>query len=182
MLRKRNVQRLFINLIVEVTILLSRSGHWRLVVLSGVCGIAWQQAPAVLWSKAEAVRHFSSTERLLTFGVLIEAEFVRAVIYKLVGSARSQFIASTRRTIKLSARKEPFDVDGLVTGADKLLSSPAIARVDSHLHQSELRVVGLHSAAAATRSPFFAVGVMLTSHKRRICDQSRHSIYSVMEF
>jgi len=84
----------------------------------------------------EACRHFSSTECLLTFGVLIEAEFVRTVIYKLAVSVRSRFIASTQRTIKLSACKEPFDVDGLVTGADKLLSSAAIARVDSHLHQT----------------------------------------------
>jgi len=43
---------------------------------------------------------------------------------------------STQRAIKLSACKEPFDVDGLVTGADKLLSSAATARVDSDLHQT----------------------------------------------
>jgi len=70
------------------------------------------------------------------------------------------------RAIKLSACKEPFDVDGPVTDGDKLLLSAAIACVDSHLRQS------LHAESTVLLTLLLA-SVMLTSHKRRICDQSR---------
>ena len=55
------------------------------------------------------------------------------------------------RAIKLSAYKEPFDVDRLVTDADKLLSSAGIARVDSNLYQTR-RVVSLPLDLCCQRS------------------------------